>query len=686
MNLTNPAPEPGLLRRMRSRLARAGERTDALASRLARLAIGPFLWPVPIAMGAGVGAWMWRYPQLIGTLDTNKLPRGSRHQMLLWVGLALAGFIAIYLLGFLGQWLRDRRASAVGWLSRLNAWLSFLMALPLVGYLRLDKIETTSPKLAVFCITLAAAAVARSVYALPLRPPPSAPVLAEIEDPPPGPRRSISTLVRDILPAVAVLGLWVAYGWFFTRLSIINHHALNTRTTDLGYYDNIFYQSLHGKFLGCSFIKGGWHGSAHFDPILVLLSPLYLIQARAETLLALQSFWLGAGVVPVYLLAREKLGSPWVAVGLALCWTLYPALHGANMYEFHSLTLINPLVVWLLYFFETGRIKSYYAMMAVLLLCREDIPLLLCFIGFYALVSGRSFGGRVGRHTILLSLLYFALVKGYLMSSGVLGEGSKDSYSYTYYYEELIPDRSSAKELVISLITNPTFALKLMFEDAKLNFLCLLFVPLLALPLFARQGRVMMVYGLAFCLLASRDPVYTVHFQYTSVLTPILFALAPAGLAELRDRWPTSLLHLDGARLTRAAAAACVVSTALISWKFGGIADNQAFRGGFGRVTRRLTQDHISRHAWMQEQIARIPRHASVAATGKMGPHISNRKEAFFYPDRNADFAILDEGELKDDKLARHKRNVSSGDYVELARQGRMVLLHRVKSNVKPLQ
>ena len=39
----------------------------------------------------------------------------------------------------------------------------------------------------------------------------------------------------------------------------------------LGYYDNIFFQSIHGKPLGCSMIKSGYHGSAHFDPLLVLL-------------------------------------------------------------------------------------------------------------------------------------------------------------------------------------------------------------------------------------------------------------------------------------------------------------------------------------------------------------------------------------------------------------------------------
>jgi len=56
------------------------------------------------------------------------------------------------------------------------------------------------------------------------------------------------------------------------------------------------------------------------------------------------------GVVPAYLLARGRLDSRLAGVALAAMYAVYPALHGANMYEFHSLTLLSPLVLTLLYF------------------------------------------------------------------------------------------------------------------------------------------------------------------------------------------------------------------------------------------------------------------------------------------------------------------------------------------------
>ncbi len=130
--------------------------------------------------------------------------------------------------------------------------------------------------------------------------------------------------VASIAAAAALAAIWAAYGYFFSRISLNNHHALHTSIIDLGYYDNIFCQSAHGRPLACSFIKAGYHGSAHFDPLLVVLSPLHYLYPRAELLLVLQSVWLGAGVVPLYLIAHRRLESRLAAVALAAMYARVP--------------------------------------------------------------------------------------------------------------------------------------------------------------------------------------------------------------------------------------------------------------------------------------------------------------------------------------------------------------------------
>ncbi|KYF50301.1 hypothetical protein BE04_05215, partial [Sorangium cellulosum] len=467
---------------------------------------------------------------------------------------------------------------------------------------------------------------------------------------------------------------------------ITNHHALHTRTPDLGYYDNIFYQSIHGRPLGCSWLRAGYHGSAHFDPILVLLSPLYLIYPRAELLLVLQSVWLGAGVIPVYLLALDKLEHRGKALLLAAVWALYPALHGANMYEFHSLALISPLVVWLLYFYETGKDRWYWVTLAALLLCREDVSLLMCFIGLYAIFDRRAGRTRLGWITIATSLVYFVIVKLFFMTSAGIIMSGKDAYSFAYYYEELMPNRSGLGGLVVSVLTNPVFVLKVMLEEPKILFLLQLFVPLCFLPFLAKPGRWMLAYGLLFCLLASRDAVFSIHFQYSSILFPIAFVLTPIALKRVEDSAPAAYVGLDGRRLSRALLAATLVASALVSWKFGGLVENASFRGGFHRVARALTPEQEATYAWVRKQVESIPPGAIVGATSKMGPHVSNRKEAYFYPgDRAAivQYVFLDEGELKGKDLERHNAAVKRGELTELGRLKKMALFKRVKPAAK---
>jgi len=639
---------------------------DRLIERATRALTGLLLWPILISVALGSGLWAHAHPAELPLLATNKLPQPLRIQGVLWVAAAFGGVALLYAGAVIARRLRTGSARFVATVSTLNKILFPLLALPFTAALRLPQIEKESPKLTLFLAALTAAIGARALYTWPARPPSD-----DALDAPPSPRRE---RLYKILTAIALTLIGAGYAAFFSHLAITNHHALNTRTADLGYYDNIFYQSIHGNPLGCSFLKSGVHSSAHFDPILIVLSPIYLIYQRTETLLVFQSVWLGAGVIPLYLLARERRMSRPAGLVLALIYATYPALHGANLYEFHSLTLITPLLLWLLYFLEIGAMKRYYAVLAALLLCREDVSLLLCFVGAHAILSLRPGRARVGTYTILVGILYFVLAKSAFMRSSMLG-------GYSYYYEELIPaDRKGVTELLISLVTNPSFALKLILEEQKVIFLALLFLPLAFLPFAAKSGRIMLVYGFLFCLLASRDPVYSVHFQYTSVLFPIAFALTPAALERIKD---SAALGLSGPRLARALLGAGLVAGAILGLKFGALADNASFRGGFHPIARSLTAEQARRYAWLRQQIARIPRSASVGASRKLGPHISNRSRAYIYPPKDnypeqpTDYVIVDEAELKEETLDAHRKALGKRELVELARDGTFALFVR---------
>ncbi len=392
-------------------------------------------------------------------------------------------------------------------------------------------------------------------------------------------------------------------------------------------------------------------------------------------LLVLQAVWLGAGVVPVYLIAQDKLGRRAPAVALAAMYALYPALHGANMYEFHSLSLLSSILLWLIYFLEKGSRRAYYLVLIPALLCREDVALILCFISIYAILSRKPGSARLGWTTIAVSLIYFVIVKKFFMTSADIFMSGKDSLSFAYYYEDLIPNKNGVAGIVVSVVTNPLFVIKTMFAEPKIVYLLTLFLPLCFLPFLARTSRVMLGYGLLFTLLATRTAVFSPAFQYSATLIPFAFALTPIALRQVEDGDLPAHLGLDSRRLSRALLGAALVSSLLVSWKFGGYLDNQFFRGGFSRVARGLSPTEKLTYAWLDETVASIPAGASVATTNKLGCHVSNRKDVVFYPGHgDTDYVLLDETELKGGDLDQHTKALQQGKLVQVARREKMVL------------
>ena len=640
---------------------------DATFTRGFALGTGLLLWPAAYALAIGLGLWGFTHAPLIPLLATNKLGDPERLDALRYCAGAGGAIALVYAIAITIGRLRHGRFNPLRAAGEVQRALFITLAFPFVVALKQPGIEKTELIWTVLLATAATVLVGVGVYRFarwePLRLSPRLERLA------------------GVVALLFVLGLWAFYGYALSDLSLTNHHALNTRTTDLGYYDNIFYQSAHGRPLGCTFIKGENHLSAHFDPILVLLSPLYLLHQGSELLLVLQSVWLGAGVVPVYLLARHKLGGHVPGLVLALSYTLYPALHGTNLYEFHSLTLIVPLVLWALYFFERGSYIGYAVFFVLALACREDVALLMCFVGAYGVFSGERRKVRMGWATIVLSAAYFVLVKRYVMTSADLfNTGHKDAYSFSYYFKDIIPRADQGgTAFIVNVLTNPIYALKVAFDDhKKILFLFLLFLPLAALPLFARRARLMLVYGILFCLLASREAVFTIHFQYAAVLFSVAFAAVPVALAQLRGDARVAALGLAPRRLERGLLAAMVAASLLVSWKFGALVKNDNFRAGFMGLTRELTEAQETQWAWVKEMLPQIPPGASVMTTNRLGAHVSNRKLVWFYRQGTPhDYVFVDEAELKAAIKKWHEKRKGDGELEELGRH-RTLALFRV--------
>ena len=606
-------------------------RIDAIISAAGRFAVFA-VWPGLVAVALGSTLYSATHHELLATKFDNKLVEADRWVALGYFGVSVLAIVLLYVVALL---VRRRRGESLSLdtARKLNPLLSFILSGPFVTALTEPSIETHHPGRTWLYMSIVVAAWFPTLKALGERIPPRGQ----------RPFARVSPRALDVLSVVVVGALWAGYAYFFAGLSLNAHHALATRTIDLGLYDNIFYQSSHGNPLGCTFLRGGTHASAHFDPILVILSPLYRLWPNAEFLLVLQAVWCGAGVVPAFLLGRSQLGSRIAGIVWAAVYALQPAVHGANLYEFHSLTLLMPPLLLALHFLLSRQMVGYYLTFAVLLLIREDVALLMCFVGFSCLISGDRRYVRAGWITILVSLVYFVVVKTTIMPApGLFNQGDPQAYGFGYYYKEMIPNNRGEFDFVSTLLTNPAFVVALTTKLPKLQYLIVIFFPLLFLPLWAGKARVMLLYGLIFILLASRSAVYSPHFQYSAVLFPVALALALVGLRYLRDKRP------NPTAFTFAMVGCVLIASSLTSWKQGAIVDNKVFRGGFKRIVRTLTDAEIERYAKVKELISVIEPDASVSASNMAGAHVSNRAKAYHLEQRiDTDYVLIDSRDVK---------------------------------------
>lgn len=633
----------------------------ALLSRMGRATLSYVGLLIAAPILAGSAYWFLAGPPArLKLLDSNKLKFAEQLAAVVGPAAGLVALMTAVAIAY-ATWGRRRELSFAGLAGRAGNLALPLVAVPFVVALMQEGLEKESPKLTLFLCAIVATIAAVATYRL-TRPTPT----VEPED---AAKNVGRERVYSGLAALSLVAIWAGYGWFFTRLSITNHHALMTRTIDLGLYDQVFWQTLHGKFLGCNFLKAGYHGSAHFDPILALLSPLYLLYPRAEFLLGLQSVWVGSAVFPVYFIAKRQLGSRFLSVLAAACFALHPAVHGANMYEFHSLTMAAMPMLWALHFLNTQRFRLYWVALVASVLVREDIPLMMSMVGLVVIMLGEGKLRRTGFFTVVFCAFYFVFVKAFFMTSAGIIMSGPEAYSYAYYYSEMIPDGKGIGGMLLTLLTNPSFVLRHALEEVKIVYLLKMFLPIGFFSFAARNWRLSLAYGIAFTTLATRDAVFSTAFQYSNTIIPFAFCTFPMGIKQASEGTLARAYSLESSRLRKGLVAFAFLASLTVSFKFGGFVDNQAFRGGFSRVVRTLTEDQKAHYKWMEEAKALIPPKASVGVTNKIGPHISNRRDVYFYGQRNVQYVFIDEQELKADRLKKHKQSIADGHLQELSRR-----------------
>jgi uncharacterized membrane protein len=391
----------------------------------------------------------------------------------------------------------------------------------------------------------------------------------------------------------------------FAYYAVLRHHQMRSDAYDLAIFDNMMWHLTHGEWFGSTpaFGPEGNHLHRHTTFGAPLLVPFYAIWPRSETLLVLQAAFAASTPIPIYMLGRRLLGSPWIGFVFAFCYALYAPTHGAVFYDFHFLTMAAPLFAWVFYLSFTDNTRALIAMTILTLAWREDTGAVLAFAGIVLWLWG-----VLPKRTLIFVAVcaaHFVLTKFVFMPLG----GSHASFA-DYYFKLQAPGAGGFWAVIETSLTNPFYVFDEVFGPKRLLYLLHLFVPLLFFPLRAKATWIAFVPAAVFTLMSSRDPLYEIYFQYTVFWAPTAFLL----LFMVLER---NFIATDRRGALAANVVAVLLTTLLTSYYYGSVFESPKMKGGFGAISYEWTEQDAMRLAAFRELAAQIPPDASVAATSR---------------------------------------------------------------------
>ena len=436
----------------------------------------------------------------------------------------------------------------------------------------------------------------------------------------------LSNLDRSDLGALA---LALFYAVVFSVLSLLRHAAFETHTFDLGLHHQATWNTLHGRFFQYTLHATDSYDlpillGDHVNLILLLALPFYRLFEGAGTLLVLQAVVVGSAAFPLFRVAREVTGGAAAALLLVAVYLLNPALHAANLFDFHAIVPAAAFLVWALFRAQAGGTWSLAVAVALALLCQENVALAVVGLGISVFLLGRR---RAGVAVAAAGVAWFAFCFYVLLPHFNPGVGS----IYVSRYREF---GATPGAVIFGLLRDPSRLVSRLLEPGTRDWLFSLFAPFGFVPLLAPQILVLGASELFLNLLSSFPPQRTIDFQYTAILLAAAALAAPWGTRAISRRIGPRL-RLDprvAATIVAGLILACTIGFQIVRWSTLRILADP-YRASY-RVT-----DH---HRMAPRFLDAVPPGASVSAQDAIVPHL-NRPVIWWFPQvRSADVVLLD--------------------------------------------
>lgn len=433
--------------------------------------------------------------------------------------------------------------------------------------------------------------------------------------------RTRSLGIPWLIALVAAMTAWTA--WLF---AIVRTHHLEFRTQkfDLGNMTQAVWSTAQGRPLEITNAAGEQLSrlGGHVDPILVLLTPAWIVAPSPLTLAFVQIAACALGAVPVYWLGVRHLGGRGLGLTAALAYLAYPWLAWVALDAMHPVTLAIPLFLYAFWFLDSGRLTPFAIFAALACLTGELMGVTLAALGvWYALARRRP---RAGLAITAAGLAWSAFAI-YVVVPRYSGAES-------VFYGLYDTVGGSPEGVLRTAISDPSTILGQLLTRDNLGYALELGVPLAGLFLLAPALAATATPQLLANTLSDIPTTADAHWHYTSALVAILVAASVLGIARLPAR---------GRSLAATALVGLSLGLSVILgpwpqlWSTSRLVPHQAWLDGTP------PPDHVEA---LRAALALIPANAPVSSTGKLGAHLSARRYIYSVPViRRATWIVVDE-------------------------------------------
>lgn len=419
----------------------------------------------------------------------------------------------------------------------------------------------------------------------------------------------------ESLGLVATLAAIALYTLVFSVLTVRNFRYYGNWAFDMAIYDQAFW--LVSQF-GDTFmtVRGMDVWGHHVTLIAYLFAPFYWLGVGPEALLVAQSFGLALGALPVYLIARHRLGRPAPGFLFAAVYLMYAPLQNINWRDFHPEALVIAPFLFAWYCALRKRWGWYFVCLVIAMAMREDTALAVIMLGVVLAVVNRHSDQR--RRDMKVAAGTFALgVAWYLVATQLViphfNQGDSAFYLRFFYGRW----GGSFTGIVENMVRHPNRVLSDAVQHDRLTFYKQLLAPLAGLPLLAPLHLLMAFPQLLASVIGDSPYARTILYQYTSIMVAPIMIAAVEGFRKLwrldwRVRSVTVVVLIFASYASNIA-----WSTSPISDRYYASWSNAAMN---------------PRRAAFDEAVALVPEGASVTSSYGFGPHLARRRLAFDWP------------------------------------------------------